>query len=261
VSDPRAAARDGDALALRDVTLRRGGVPVLAGMTLRLAPGEFVALVGPSGCGKSSLLDLAAGLLEADAGTVEVAGGGRRLGRLALMPQGDSLLPWATVRENVEVGARLAGGDRAVTRRDALAQLARVGLASHAEHYPHVLSGGMRQRVALARTVLSGRPVWLLDEPFAALDALTRADLHGDLERLWRRDRPAVLMVTHDTEEAVRLADRVVVAGPRPMGRLVEVPVPLPRPRTTTELAPLRAEVLDVLTGLSRAAAVEGGAR
>ncbi|HWH15936.1 MAG TPA: ATP-binding cassette domain-containing protein, partial [Miltoncostaeaceae bacterium] len=208
----------GDALTLRDVHLARGGTPVLAGMSLRLGPGEFVALVGPSGCGKSSLLDLAAGLLPPDAGQVALPGAGAdRLGHLALMPQGDSLLPWRTVRENVEVGARLAGGDRRAVAREALAQLHRVGLAAYADHYPHVLSGGMRQRVALARTVLSGRRVWLLDEPFAALDALTRADLHGDLERLWLRDRPAVLMVTHDTEEAVRLADRVVVAGPRPM--------------------------------------------
>lgn len=248
------------ALDLRDVVLGRrvagGTLPVLDHVGLRLERGEFVALVGPSGCGKSTLLDVAAGIAAPDGGTVTAAGDPRAplLGRAALMPQGDSLLPWATVEDNVMVGARLAGAPREEARRRAAAILARVGLAGAGDHYPHALSGGMRQRVALARTLLAGREVWLLDEPFAALDALTRRDLHGELAALWERHRPAILMVTHDTEEAVTLADRVLVCGPRPMGRMVGIDVPLPRPRDPVAVAALRARVHAALESLSPAA-------
>lgn len=234
-------------LALRAVTLGRGELAVLDGVELSVAPGEVVALVGPSGCGKSTLLDVAAGLARPDAGEVLIDGVAApgRLGRLALMPQGDSLLPWRTLLDNVAVGARLAGAPDA----DALARdaVARYGLAGFERHYPHALSGGMRQRAALARTVLAGRPLWLLDEPFGALDALTRAELHADVTDLWDRVRPTVLLVTHDPEEAATLADRVLVSGPRPMGMLVEVDCPAPRPRAPEVRVRLRQAILDAL--------------
>lgn len=228
------------------LTLGRGrdALHVLDGVDLGVARGEFVALVGPSGCGKSTLLEVAAGLQPVDGGRVLVEGGAPRVGAAALMPQGDALLPWRTVAQNVAVGARLGGGADAGRIAELLG---RFGLTGFAEHYPHALSGGMRQRVALARTVLSGRTVWLLDEPFAALDALTRAELHRDLARLCAAHSPAVLMVTHDTEEAVLLADRVVVCGPRPMGALTEIAVEVPHPRTPAAVAPVRERVLEAL--------------
>ena len=234
-------------LSLRAVTLGRGDLAVLDAVELTVAPGEVVALVGPSGCGKSTLLDVAAGLCEADAGAVLIDGAPapNRLGRLALMPQGDSLLPWRTLLDNIAVGARLAGAaDADALARDALE---RYGLAGFERHYPHALSGGMRQRAALARTVLAGRPVWLLDEPFGALDALTRAELHAEVIELWARLRPTVLLVTHDPEEAATLADRVLVSGPRPLVRLVEVDCPAPRPRPPEVRARLRESILDAL--------------
>ena len=237
-------------LRLRGIALGRGDLSVLDGVDVIVRPGEVVALVGPSGCGKSTLLDVAAGLVRPDAGEVLIDGepAPDRLGRLALMPQGDSLLPWRTLLDNVAVGARLAGdGDAASRAREAIA---RYGLAGFEQHYPHALSGGMRQRAALARTVLAGRPVWLLDEPFGALDALTRAELHGDVTDLWERHRPSVLLVTHDPEEAATLADRVLVSGPRPMAALLEVDCAVPRPRPAGVRAPLRERILAALRDL-----------
>lgn len=234
-------------LGLHGLVLGRGDLAVLDGVSLTVARGEVVALVGPSGCGKSTLLDVAAGLVRADAGEVTLDGEAApdRLGRLALMPQGDSLLPWRTLLDNVAVGARLAGApDPAARAREAVT---RYGLAGFERHYPHALSGGMRQRAALARTALAGRGVWLLDEPFGALDALTRAELHAELAALWARDLPTVLLVTHDPEEAATLADRVLVSGPRPMGRLVEVACPGERPRTPAARVAVREDIMEAL--------------
>lgn len=234
-------------LGLHGLVLGRGDLAVLDGVDLVVAPGEVVALVGPSGCGKSTLLDVAAGLTRPDAGEVRLDGAAApgRLGHLALMPQGDSLLPWRTLLDNVAVGARLAGAcDAAGRAREAVA---RYGLAGFEDHYPHALSGGMRQRAALARTVLADRPVWLLDEPFGALDALTRAELHAEVADIWARHRPAVLLVTHDPDEAATLADRVLVSGPRPMGRLLEVPCPGARPRPAAARLDIREAVMTAL--------------
>jgi ABC-type nitrate/sulfonate/bicarbonate transport system ATPase subunit len=242
------------AIAAVDLGLALGGVPVLDGLDLRVAPGELVALVGPSGCGKSTLLAVLAGLVEPDAGRVLIDGraGGDRLGRLTLMPQHDALLPWRTLLGNVALAPTLAGAGRAEADDRARAALARFGLAGFEDHYPHALSGGMRQRAALARTLLGGGSGWLLDEPFGALDALTRADLQGVLADAWAGSRPSCLLVTHDLDEALLLADRVLVAGPRPARVVAEVPVGLPRPRSLDDTAraafgALRAELLDAL--------------
>jgi NitT/TauT family transport system ATP-binding protein len=242
------------AIEARDLRLAFGETEVLDGLSLAVAPGEIVAVVGPSGCGKSTLLSVLAGLIEPDEGEVAVDGraDAPRLGALTLMPQHDALLPWRTLLGNVALGPRLAGADGGEAERAARRTLARFGLAGFEDHYPHVLSGGMRQRAALARTLLSGSRAWLLDEPFGALDALTRADLRGVLARAWADARPSALLVTHDLDEALTLADRVLVSSPRPARIVAEVPVDVPRPREAgdvarPELAGLRRRLMDAL--------------
>lgn len=194
-------------------------VEVLGAVDLRAPAGEITAVIGPSGCGKSTLLDAIAGLLPLDAGSVSTGGD------VALMPQRDALMPWLTLRENVAMGARLSGAPAGEADLRAQRALVRLGLGAFGDHYPHALSGGMRQRGALARTLLTGRPTWLLDEPFGALDALTRAEMHEVLLALHRDEAPTILLVTHDIAEAVALAGRVLVCGPRPMRVVAEVAV------------------------------------
>ena len=242
------------ALEALGVTLALGDVEVLDGVDLRVEPGEIVALVGPSGCGKSTLLSVLAGLLEPDAGAVLLDGrpAPARRGTLTLMPQRDALLPWRTLEDNVAMAATLAAAPRDAAGRAARAALARFGLSGFCDHYPHALSGGMRQRAALARTLLSGARGWLLDEPFGALDALTRADLQGVLGATWAERRPTALLVTHDLDEALLIGDRVLVAGPRPMRIIDEIAVDLPRPRglddtVVPEFAALRARLMGAL--------------
>jgi ABC-type nitrate/sulfonate/bicarbonate transport system ATPase subunit len=241
-------------LEARGVTLAYGDVAVLDRVDLHVAGGEVVALVGPSGCGKSTLLSVLAGLLDPDDGEVLVDGrpAPARLGTLTLMPQRDALLPWRTLEGNVAMAAELAGAPGDETGRAARAALARFGLSGFGDHYPHALSGGMRQRGALARTLLSGAPAWLLDEPFGALDALTRADLQHVLGATWAERRPTAVLVTHDLDEALLIGDRVLVAGPRPMRIVDEIVVDLPRPRSmedtvSPEFAALRARLLGAL--------------
>lgn len=231
-----------------------GPVDALADLSLTVASGETVAIVGPSGCGKSTALAVAAGLMEPDLGAVLIDGrpDPRRLGRLALMPQRDALLPWRTVLENVTLAPMLSGTPAGTARAQAIDLLRRLGLAGFERHFPHALSGGMRQRAALARTVLSGARVWLLDEPLGALDALTRADLHLLLARLHARLRPTTLLVTHDLDEALLLADRVLVSSPRPARIVAQIDVTLARPRTldttlTPDFVALRGALLDAL--------------
>ena len=209
----------------------------LRSLSLSVGRGELVCLVGPSGCGKSTLLRLAAGLLEPTEGAIEVQGqppdAARRGKRIGYVPQEAALLPWRTALGNValalEVNPRPAQGDAGPA---AEAALRRVGLGGFERHYPHQLSVGMRQRVALARALVLEPSLMLLDEPFAALDELTREAMRYELLSLWSRDRPAVLFVTHSVAEAVALAERVLVLSARP-GRVDgEVLIRLPRPRT-----------------------------
>jgi ABC-type nitrate/sulfonate/bicarbonate transport system ATPase subunit len=242
------------AIEARGLRLAFGETEVLDGLGLSVAPGEVVAMVGPSGCGKSTLLAVLAGLVAPDEGEVLLDGraGAPRLGAMTLMPQHDALLPWRTLLGNVALGPRLAGAGREEAGRAARRALMRFGLAGFEDHYPHALSGGMRQRAALARTLLSGSRAWLLDEPFGALDALTRADLRGVLARAWAEARPTTLLVTHDLDEALTLADRVLVSSPRPARIVAEVEVGAPRPREAgdvlrPELAGLRQELMDAL--------------
>ncbi len=207
--------------------------------TLTVGAGEFVSVVGPTGCGKSTLLNIAAGLLDPSAGNVRVlgeplAGINRHAG---YMFQSDALLPWLSARDNVELGLRYRGVDSDVARERAFAWLARVGLSGHGDRYPHQLSGGMKKRVALAQMLILDPKILLMDEPFSALDIQTRQLMENELLEIWSSDRKSVVFITHDLEEAIALADRVVVlsAGPaaRPLG---EFAIGLPRPRDVAEV-------------------------
>jgi len=238
-----------------------GGVEALADVSITLAGGEFVSLVGPSGCGKSTLLALLAGLREPSAGEILLDGetpAGGLLGRIGHMPQRDLLMEWRTTLDNATLGLELAGVDRASARRRALAEVDRFGLRGFERQRPSALSGGMRQRAALLRTFLAGRDVLLLDEPFGALDALTREVMHEWLLGVWEADRKTILLVTHDVSEAVFLSDRVYVMSGRP-GRVQDVvSVGLPRPRAleltaSAEFAALRERLLAPLRADARA--------
>lgn len=247
-------------LALRGVgkTFPARPHPVRALDRIDLVAGahEFVAIVGPSGSGKSTLFNIVAGLERPTEGEVLIHG--RRAegkpGLVGYMPQRDLLLPWLTVLDNACLGLELQGVARRAARAEALAYFERFGLAGFERQYPPALSGGMRQRAAFLRTVLCRRDILLLDEPFGALDALTRQSMQEWLLDLWTELRSTVLFITHDIDEALFLADRVYVLSPRPGRIVLEVDVDLPRPRdyhvlTEPSFARLKAQLLDALRG------------
>jgi ABC-type nitrate/sulfonate/bicarbonate transport system ATPase subunit len=219
-----------------------GPVTALADLSLSVAPREVVAVVGPSGCGKSTLLEIVCGLQRPDGGECESA-------PAVLMPQRDSLLPWLSAIDNAALARRVAGERRDAARAKARPLFEHFGLSGFESSRVNELSGGMRQRVAFLRTLLSGKPVLCLDEPFGALDAITRSEMQAWLAGALAEEPRTVLLVTHDVEEACVLADRVCVLSPRP-GRIVaELPVGLPRPRRATdpELVALRERALEAL--------------
>ena len=217
---------------------RRTATVALRDVELHVGAGEFVSLLGPSGCGKSTLLRIIGGLVDADTGRVLVNGEeperARALKHYGFVPQTPALLPWRTVDENVRLLTRLnrhAPNERELSEDQIAALLARVGLAGFASAYPHELSGGMQQRVSLIRAFALGAPILLMDEPFAALDEITRADMRYLLADLWENSDSTVVFVTHSITEAVTLSDRVLVLAARP-GRVVsDVAIPLTRPR------------------------------
>ena len=233
---------------------------------LTVAPGEFVSVVGPTGCGKSTLLNVAAGLLEPSAGTVRVHG--ERLAgvntRAGYLFQTEALMPWRNALQNVMAGLEFRG----VAPGEALARgeewLKRVGLGGFGDRYPHQLSGGMRKRVSLAQTLILDPGILLMDEPFSALDVQTRQLMENELLELWSADRKSVVFITHDLEEAIALADRVVVlsAGPetRPIG---EYRIDLPRPRDVAEirLAPRFIEIHSEIWHAMKAEVLKGYAQ
>ncbi len=237
-------------------TFRDGAqsVTALEDVSLSARPGEFITIIGPSGSGKSTLFNLITGLTEPDTGEIVIDCGPahKRAGRVGYMPQRDLLLPWRTVLDNVILGPELDGRPRGEARRRAREMMPLFGLAGFEDAFPATLSGGMRQRAALLRTFLTDRDVLLLDEPFGALDALTRHELQRWLLDVWQRFQKTILFITHDVEEAVFLADRVLVFSARP-GRIVkELHVTLPRPRQaisllSTELRAMEVELLETL--------------
>ncbi len=248
------AAEDPPAVLVSEVSRAyrsrdRAPVQALADISLHAAKHELLAVVGPSGCGKTTLLELICGLQPCDDGAIECAAA-------ALMPQRDLLLPWLDALDNAALALRVARVPRAEARRRAGELFAELGLAGFERARPYELSGGMRQRVAFVRTLLSGKPLLCLDEPFGALDAITRAEMHTWLTEALGSEPRTVLLVTHDVEEAVVLADRVAVLSPRP-GRVVaelEVGLERPRGRTDPEVVALRERAL-------RALAQGGGGR
>jgi ABC-type nitrate/sulfonate/bicarbonate transport system ATPase subunit len=238
------------------VVRRFGSVLALERLDLEVRAGEAVAVVGPSGCGKSTLLELLAGLQEPDAGSVGAGGdtsAAARLHACAFMPQGDLLLPWRDALANAGLALECAGRSRAAARRAAAPLFERFGLGEFEDAYPRELSGGMRQRVAFLRTLLAGRPALLLDEPFGALDSITRASMQEWLAGTLEAEPRTLVLVTHDVEEALYLADRVVVMSPRPGRVVAEIAVPFARPRprretvTSPEFGRLRERAMEAL--------------
>src|SRR5687768_3591852 len=239
-------------LLFLDVTRRYPRVTALERIDLAVRQDEIVAVVGPSGCGKSTLLELMAGLQEPDEGTVSAAGATDAAGRraaCAYMPQHDLLLPWRDALANAALALECEGVPRRQARRRAEPLFERFGLAEFEHARPAELSGGMRQRVAFLRTLLPGRPVLLLDEPFGALDSITRASMQRWLADALADDPRTVLLVTHDVAEAVFLADRVAVLSPRPGRVVAEIDVDLPRPRdvTAAEFGAVKRRALEAL--------------
>jgi NitT/TauT family transport system ATP-binding protein len=254
----RAEAPVTEPLLFENVTRRYRRVTALEGLDLTVRPHEVMAVVGPSGCGKSTLLELMAGLQDPDEGVVSVGGArdaAARRSACAYMPQRDLLLPWLSALDNAALALRNHGASRADARSGAIGLFERFGLGGFEDSRPGSLSGGMRQRVAFARTVLAEKPVLLLDEPFASLDAITRAELQEWLAAALSDRGRTVVLVTHDVEEALYLCDRVVVLSPRPARALDELVAPAPRkaPRdgvvATPDFVALRGRAMRVLRG------------
>lgn len=228
---------------------------IIDDLSFQVQPGSFHCIIGVSGCGKSTIFKLINGLLPPKFGEIRVAGqtiaGQKRY--CGYMPQKDLLFPWRSVWENVALPLEIAGeGDRRSRREQAEEALAEVGLAGCGDKSPAELSGGMRQRAAFARTMLTGSELLLLDEPFSALDFLTRISMQEWLLDLWQRHRKTILFITHDVEEALFLSDSVLVVAETPIRALKEIPVPAPRPRTRAcltlpEMVKLREELIEML--------------
>ncbi|MDA3147372.1 ABC transporter ATP-binding protein [Leucobacter sp. UCMA 4100] len=239
----------------RDFALSRGERrPVLDDVSFDVEPGSFVSIVGPSGCGKSTLFNIIAGLDTPTAGSVLADGVDVRgsAGHAAYMPQKDLLFPWRTIAQNVALGLEVQGRPRREARRQVRDSFAQFGLEGFEDALPFELSGGMRQRAALLRTVVQQRRTLLLDEPFGALDALTKRELHDWLQRVWIEHDWTALLITHDVREAVLLSDRIIVLGPRPASVRLVLDVDLPKPRTlavaqSPEFAALERAVLAAL--------------
>jgi NitT/TauT family transport system ATP-binding protein len=230
----------------RTFDTKQGRVPAIADVSLHVRAGESIAVVGPSGCGKTTLLELICGLQKPDSGTIEGP-------PAALMPQRDLLLPWLSAIDNAGLALRARGIPRAQARAAAAPWFEEFGLAGFERAAPSELSGGMRQRISFLRSLLAGKPLLALDEPFAALDAITRAEMQSWLARTLAAEPRTVVLVTHDVEEAVLLGDRVVVLSARPGRVVADIPValPMPRSRTDGEVVALRARALAAL-GVSK---------
>lgn len=252
-------------LEVKGISKRFGPKEVLRDLSLHVSDGEFVSLIGPSGSGKTTLFSVIGGLEQPEEGEIRIEGRvttGER-GHVAYMPQQASLLPWRTVAGNIEMALAVAGVEKKRAKELALDWLARVGLADYAGAYPHVLSGGMQQRVSFLRALLSPRTLMLLDEPFGALDALTRLQMQKWLLSIWEEHRRSVLLVTHSIEEALYLSDRIIVLSASPAYAVDEIVVPFERPRredlwTDPRFNELKARVYGHLQGEAKEEIVNG---
>ncbi|MDX8047458.1 ABC transporter ATP-binding protein [Gracilibacillus sp. S3-1-1] len=241
-------------LELTNITKKFGEQVILDNLNLQVHDGEFVSLLGPSGSGKSTIFHLIGGIYQADNGTIkldnEIINGQR--GTISYMPQTASLFPWRTVLENVVLGAELHGKP---DKQKAFHMLEKAGLKEYANAYPRELSGGMQQRVAFVRSLLSPQPFICLDEPFSALDEFTRLEMQKWLLSIWEEERPSVLFVTHNIEEAILLSDRVLVLGEKPANVIKEVTIDFKRPRDeeltlTAEFLTIKREIYQTLRGV-----------
>ena len=236
---------------LQTINLRKrfGAVEVLADISLSVQPGEFVSVLGPSGAGKSTILQLLTGASVPDAGQMLVDGAplSPSAHAFAFMPQGDALMPWRRIIDNATLGLEVQGMSRKQARARVAPLFAEFGLAGFERHYPAQLSGGMRQRAALLRTAVQERPMLLLDEPFGALDALTRAQMQRWLAGMRARHGWTVLLITHDVREAVLLSDRIYVLSSRPARIAQHFTIPLAHPRPEVGSAALAAVEADIL--------------
>ncbi|MET8652139.1 MULTISPECIES: ABC transporter ATP-binding protein [Nocardia] len=240
-----APVHTGMSLSLDDIRISYGGEPVIDGLNLTIAPGEILVLVGKSGCGKSTLLRAIAGLRPTQAGRIGADGAtvtGPSADR-ALVFQDDALLPWRTARQNIELALQLRGVARSVRRQTARHWVEEIGLTEYADYLPRDLSGGMRQRVQLARSLAGSPRAVLMDEPFGALDTQTRATMQRLLIDTWRAHPTTIVFVTHDLDEALLLGDRIAVLGGGALRALVDVP----EPRTPLDRRSVKAELLEKL--------------
>ncbi len=232
-------------LAFNDVSFTyQSGNSILDHLSFNILPGEFISIIGVSGSGKSTIFRLVTGLDEPSEGTIFLEGNpnSQRLGKVGYMPQQDLLLPWRTILENTCLPLEVAGLDKKAAREQVQPLLEEFGLGGTEDNYPSELSGGMKQRVAFLRAVLSGNSLLLLDEPFSALDAITRLSMQEWLINQWVKRKSTVLFITHDVEEALFLSDRIFLLQNKPVTSFVEIEVPLERPRTRVDLH--RPEIL-----------------
>ena len=239
------------ALVLEGITHRFGETAILENLDLNVGEGCFCCLVGPSGCGKSTLLRIIAGLYHPQDGIVKLDGRSLSLeqGEVGFVFQEDALFPWFTVEENIRFGLRARGIEKDLWDRLIAENLEKVGLADYRKYYPNQLSGGMKQRVAIARVLAYNPKILLMDEPFASLDSLNRNMLQSELVDLWKRESKTIIFVTHNIDEAVFLAERIVIMGASP-GRIktvVDVDLPRPRNRTDTTFCQTRRGVLEII--------------
>lgn len=252
-------------LKIDRVSLRYGDLQVLEDISLDVRTGEFVSIVGPSGAGKSTILKILTCAAKADRG--DILFDGNRLDAatrpFAFMPQRDALMPWRRIIDNMTLGLEVQGVSRRAAHARVEPLIAEFGLTGFEQHYPSALSGGMRQRAALLRTVVQERPMLLLDEPFGALDALTRNRMQLWLEDMWLKHRWTAMLVTHDIREAVMLSDRIYILSPRPatVAQVIEVPLPRPRLRDAglrTQAAAIEGAILDILFSPRLSSSPEG---
>lgn len=238
-------------LELSDIRKSFAGLEVLGGISLQMKRGEFVSILGPSGAGKSTLFRLLTGGVAHDSGEIRFDGAPLGDGRpFAFMPQRDALMPWRRIIENTTLGLEVQGTSRSTARAKVAPLFAEFGLDGFEQHYPAQLSGGMRQRAALLRTVVQDRAMLLLDEPFGALDALTRTGMQRWLMTMWAQHNWTALLITHDVREAVFLSDRIYALTARPARVMREFVVPIPRSSrhlASAEASQIEAEILDTL--------------